>query len=250
VVDEEGYSKGAKALLQTDYASVDAIVIAEPYPGNEKEPIPLGMTGKILYDIHVHGKAAHGFSPHLGINATEELGRILANLDNLPLQKHPGFGTGNHSTIKIEGGYETYSVVVPVFARAEVNRLLVPGETSRTAISDMEELIESLDLNASVEVQTKPPTYQPFILSRKEPIIKVFEPIYHEIMGSSPKYGHVNGVEDANVFVGEGNIPCLSLGPPGEMAHQKNEYVELNWLPKLSKMYTKIAVNFLSISSQ
>ncbi len=250
VIDEEGYSKGAKALLQTDYSKVDAIVIAEPYPGNEQKPIPLGETGKILYEINVHGKAAHGFSPHLGINAIEELGKILANLNKLPLQKHPKFGTGSYSTLKIEGGYETYAVVVPVFARAEINRLLVPGETSRTAISDMEELIESLNLNASVEVQTKPPTYQPYIISKEDPIIQIFDTIYHEIMGSPPKYGYVNGVDDANVFMGEGNIPCLLLGPPPEMAHQKNEYVELSWLPKLSKMYTKIAVNFLAASSQ
>ena len=105
-------------------------------------------------------------------------------------------------------------------------------------------------MNASVEVQTKPPTYEPFIISKEDPLIKVFDPIYHEIMGSPPKYGYVNGVEDANVFAGEGNIPCLLLGPPQEMAHQKNEYVELSWLPKLSKMYTKIAVNYLATPSQ
>ena len=53
VIDEEAYGKGAKAMLETDLAGVDAIVLAEPYLGDESKPIPLGITGKILYDIKV-----------------------------------------------------------------------------------------------------------------------------------------------------------------------------------------------------
>ncbi|MFX0198136.1 MAG: M20 family metallopeptidase, partial [Candidatus Hodarchaeota archaeon] len=157
VIDEEAYGKGAKALLKTDYAKVDAIVLAEPYPGDEEMPIPLGITGKILYDIHVKGKAAHGFRPHLGVNAIEEAAKILANLDKLSFKEHPNFGTGNYSTLKIEGGYKVYSVIVPAYTRFEVNRLIVPGETVQTAIDDMERLVESLNLTADVEVKTKPP---------------------------------------------------------------------------------------------
>ena len=67
VIDEEAYGKGAKAMLKSEYGSVDAIVLAEPYPGDESKPIPLGLTGKVLYDITVRGKAAHAFRPHLGI---------------------------------------------------------------------------------------------------------------------------------------------------------------------------------------
>jgi succinyl-diaminopimelate desuccinylase len=130
VIDEEAYGKGAKAMLKTDLANVDAIVLAEPFPGDELKPIPLGITGKILYDIHVRGKAAHGFQPEFGINAIEEVSKILVKLNQLPLKYHPDFGRGNYSTLKIEGGYgEIYSVIVPAIARVEINRLLVPGET-------------------------------------------------------------------------------------------------------------------------
>ncbi|MHA2297263.1 MAG: M20 family metallopeptidase [Candidatus Hodarchaeales archaeon] len=245
VIDEEAYGKGAKAMLKTDYAKVDAIVLAEPYPGDESKPIPLGITGKILYDIHVKGKAAHGFRPHLGINAIEELGKILANLDKLQLKEHPDFGTGNYSTLKIEGGYEIYSVVVPARARVEINRLIVPGETSQTAIADMERLVESLDLTAEVEVKTKPPQYEAYVIDKTEPIIQVFDPIYTEVMGQAPRYEYDSGITDANVFAGEGNIPCLNLGPQRGGVHQKNEHVVLDWLPPISKMYALIAARFL-----
>ncbi len=39
VIDEEAYGKGAKATLGTDLAGCDAIVLAEPYAGDESKPI-------------------------------------------------------------------------------------------------------------------------------------------------------------------------------------------------------------------
>jgi succinyl-diaminopimelate desuccinylase len=245
VIDEEAYGKGAKAMLETDLAGVDAIVLAEPYPGDETKPIPLGITGKILYDIKVKGKAAHGFRPQLGINAVEDAGKILENLDNLVFIDHPDFGTGNYSTLKIEGGYEIYSVIVPASCRFEVNRLIVPGETVQSAIDDMRRLVDSLELDSDVEVGIKPPRYEAYIMSKDEEIIGVFDPIYREVMGKAPLYEYAYGITDANIFSGEGGIPCLHLGPQRGGAHQKNEYVLIDWLQPVSEMFTRIAVDFL-----
>ncbi|MFW9902972.1 MAG: M20 family metallopeptidase [Candidatus Thorarchaeota archaeon] len=249
VIDEEAYGKGAKAVLKTDFANVDAIIIPEPYPGDEVKPIPLGITGKILYDISVRGKAAHGFRPQLGINAIEELGEILASLPKLNFRVHPDFGKGNYSTLKIEGGYQdVYSVVVPAYARMEVNRLIVPGETVETAIEDMERLVKSLKLTADVEIKTKPPQYEAFMLDKNESIIQIFDSTYKQIMGRSPHYEYTSGITDANIFAGEGNIPCLHLGPPQEVAHQKNEFVLLDELQPLSQMFALISARFFESS--
>ncbi|MFX1516612.1 MAG: M20 family metallopeptidase [Promethearchaeota archaeon] len=246
VIDEEAYSKGAKAMLKTDFATVDAIILPEPYPGDEVKPIPLGITGKILYNISIRGKAAHGFRPQLGINAIEELGKILTSLPQLNFKNHPDFGKGNYSTLKIEGGYkDVYSVVVPASARMEVNRLLVPGETVETAIQDMERLVETLGLTAEVEIKTKPPQYEAFVLNKNEPILQIFDSIYKQIMRRPPYYEYTSGITDANVFTGEGNIPCLHLGPPQEVAHQKNEFVLMKELKPLSQMFALIAARFL-----
>jgi succinyl-diaminopimelate desuccinylase len=245
VIDEEAYGLGAKAMLETDLAEVDAVVLAEPYPGDETKPIPLGITGKILYNINVKGRAVHGFRPQLGINAVEDAGKILANLDKLEFMEHPDFGTGNYSTLKIEGGYEIYSVIVPASCRFEVNRLLVPGETVQSAIADMRRLVDSLELNSEVDVGTKPPRYEAYVMSKDEEIITVFDEVYREVMGKAPSYEYAYGITDANIFAGEGRIPCLHLGPRRGGAHQKNEYVPLDWLPLISEMYARIAVGFL-----
>jgi acetylornithine deacetylase/succinyl-diaminopimelate desuccinylase-like protein len=245
VIDEEAYSKGAKAMMTADLAECDAIVLGEPYWGDEHKPIPLGITGKVLYDITVKGHAAHGFRPHLGINAVEEAAKIIAALDRLHWREHPDFGRGNYSTLKIEGGYTVYSVVVPDRCRFEVNRLLVPGETTATAVEDMEELVKSLNLDAKVEVRLKPPQYEPFLVSRDEPLMEVFHGVYREAMGVDPLYAYRPGITDANVF-GEWNIPCLHLGVPRGNVHQPNEFVPLDSLEPICRMYALLAARFLA----
>ena len=160
-------------------------------------------------------------APRLGINAVEEAANILAHLDQLNFLEHPNFGIGNYCTLKIEGGYKVYSVVVPDLCRFEINRLLVPGETVDSAISDLEQLIGNLNLTADVEVKTKPPRYEAYMMSKDSPIIQVFDAVYQEVMGKEPVYTYSSGITDANVFAGEGNIPCLHLGPQRGGAHQK-----------------------------
>jgi acetylornithine deacetylase/succinyl-diaminopimelate desuccinylase family protein len=245
VIDEEAYGKGARALLETDFQNVDAIILAEPYSGDESMPIPLGITGKILYDVRVQGRAAHGFRPQLGVNAVEEAARIIANLESLTFESHPDFGAGNTCTLKIEGGYERYSVVIPDHCRFEVNRLLVPGETVRSALQDMKRLVDALDLSAEVVIMTKPPQYEAFVMNKGEPIFQIFDQVYRAVMGVSPRYAYTFGITDANILAGEGGIPCLHLGPARGGAHQKNEYVPLAWLPRVSEMLALIAARFL-----
>jgi acetylornithine deacetylase/succinyl-diaminopimelate desuccinylase family protein len=246
VIDEEAFGEGAKAMMKTEYGKVDAVVLGEPTTAEPGHGTPLGITGKVLYDIYVHGKAAHGFSPEEGVNAVEEAGVILANLHGLKFKENPNFGKGNYSTLKIEGGYTVYSVVVPATCRIEVNRLLVPGETVDYAVKDMERLVKSLKLKSTVEVKTKPPLYASYEMKKTEPIVKIFDDAYREAFGSAPEYGYHKSITDANTIVGEGGVPCIHLGPKPGGTHQKNEYVELDWLPKVSKAYALIAAKFLS----
>jgi acetylornithine deacetylase/succinyl-diaminopimelate desuccinylase family protein len=253
VIDEEAYGKGARAMLSSEYGKVNTIVLAEPYPGDQTKPIPLGITGKILYDIYVKGKAAHAFRPYNGINAIEEASKIIDNLNRLRFLIHPDFKKGNYSTLKFEGGYTKYSVIVPANARFEVNRLLVPGETVQTAIDDMKQLVNNLNLKSTVEVKIKPPQYEAYVMNKDEPILKIFESVYSEVLGKKPLYEYASGITDANIFSGEGNIPCLHLGPhrgisteKGGGTHEKNEYVNVKELHYYSKMYAMIAATYLS----
>jgi acetylornithine deacetylase/succinyl-diaminopimelate desuccinylase-like protein len=247
VVDQEATDVGAWAMMEDPrWRSLDAIVLTYSYCGDETKPIPLGLTGKILYDIQVKGKAAHGFRPHLGVNAVEDAAKIVASLDMLQLKIHKEFNKGTYCTLKFEGGYQIYSVVVPASARFEVNRLLVPGETIQYALYDMRRLVDSLCLKSAVEIGIKPPKYEPYTCSMEEPIMKTLDQVYREVMRRAPVYEYAYGITNANIFQGEQGIPCIHIGPQRGEAHGANEYVKLEWLPRVSKMYAMIATRYLS----
>lgn len=246
VVDQEATDKGAWAMMDVPkWRSLDGVVLTYSYCGDETKPIPLGLTGKVLYDVRVKGKAAHGFRPHMGVNAVEDAARIIANLEVLNLKDHPDFGKGTVCTLKTEGGYEKYSVVIPDNARFEVNRLLVPGESVQYAIRDMENLVKSLNLKSHVDVGVKPPKYESYIASREEALMKILDQVYRQVMDKPPLYEYAYGITNANIFQGEHGIPCVHLGPQRGGAHQPNEHVKTEWLSPVSEMYTRIALQFL-----
>lgn len=247
VVDQEATDIGAWAMMEQEkWRMLDGVVLTYSYCGDETKPIPLGLTGKLLYNINVKGKAAHGFRPHLGINAVEDAAKIIANLDKLELLDHKDFGKGTICTLKTEGGYKKYSIVIPENARFEVNRLLVPGESVKYALDDMGRLVDSLELKSEVDIGVKPPKYEPYICTRDEPLMKILHDEYQQVFKRTPLYEHAYGITNANIFQGEQGIPCIHIGPERGGAHQPNEHVKLEWLPPISEIYARIAISYLS----
>ena len=247
-VDQEGLSAGARAMLKTEYAVCDAMLHAEHFFGDsENDYLPLAVTGKVLYKIKVAGKSAHAFRPHLGgINAVDDAARIINNLNKLKLREHELFGKGTVCTLKIDGGYKEYAIVVPEKCEIIITRLTVPGETIDVAVDDMRKLIDSLKLKSKVEIDTPPPCYEPYILDEKMPLIGLFKDVYRTINGFAPHFAPHRGVVDANVFYGEGKIPTIVFGPKGGRHHMAAEYVELKSLLPVARIYAETALRYLS----
>ena len=246
-VDQEGLSIGARALLKTPYGSCDAMLHAEHFFGDsEKCYLPIGATGKVLYKVTVKGRAAHAFRPHLGgINAVTDAARIVTALDRLQLRHHDKFGKGTVCVLKIDGGYRQYAIVVPEWCEIIITRLTVPGETTETAVRDMQDLIESLKLESQATVETPPPCYDPYELDDTTPIMSVFKDTYREVVGVSPVFAPHKGIVDANVFCAEGGIPTIVFGPRGANHHCPGEYVEIATLEPVARVYAETALRFL-----
>jgi len=181
----------------------------------------------------------------IGGGSSIDAAKIIANLDMLDLKEHPDFGAGTICTLKTEGGYQKYCVVVPESARFEVNRLLVPGESIQYAIEDMKRLVDTFAFKSDVDVDIKPPKYEPYVSTKDEPLMKILDTVYVQVMGKTPLYEYAYGITNANIFQGEQCIPCIHIGPQRGGAHQPNEYVKLKWLPPISEIYTRIALEFL-----
>ena len=123
-VDQEGSSRGARPLLKTRYRECDAMLHAEHFFGaSPQDYLPIAGTGKLLYRLMIRGPAAHAFRPHRGVNAVDAAARIVSCLDRLPLGEHADVGKGTVSTLKIDGGYKEYSIVVPEKCEVIITRL-------------------------------------------------------------------------------------------------------------------------------
>lgn len=245
-VDEEAYGAGARALLATPLGASDLMILAEPFHGTSAtDPVPTVMPGKILYRITVVGQSSHALNhPERGINAVEEAARIVAALADLPLGQHPALGRMSCVTLKIEGGYREYSVVVPERCEVIVTRLLAPGETRAGAVSELEALIAGLDLKAAVTVVAAPPSYDPFEMADDHPGLVAFGQAYASRLGRAPVLGGLAGITDGNIYQGEGGIPTVIFGPRGQGLHERNEYVELDSLEPVVDIMVDTVLRF------
>ena len=216
-VDQEGLSIGAKALLDTEYATCDAMLHAEHFFGDSPlDYLPNAVTGKVLYRLRVRGRAAHACRPHEGgINAIVDAAKVVNSIDTLPLRPDPVLGKGTACVLRIEGGSQQYSMVVPDRCELLVTRLTVPGETKDVAVHDLEDLVDSLRLASTVEIETPPPSYDPYRLDMELPFVRTFQDVYRRVIGTYPHFGPHRGIVDANVFAAEAGIPTIVFGPKG-----------------------------------
>lgn len=247
VVDQEGLSTGAEAALTTEHAGCDAMLHAEHFFGDSGEDyLPIAVTGKVLYKLIVRGRSAHAFRAHEGgINAITDAASIVRALERLSLGKHHLFGQGTYCTLKIEGGPREYSMVVPERCEVIITRLTVPGESRDSAVADMRQLIDGLDLESTVEIETPPPYYDPYQLDPSKPVLSMFKQVYRAIIGKEPCFAGHRGIVDANVFVARGGIPTIVFGPKGANHHKAGEYVEIASLEPVARIYVETALSFL-----
>jgi succinyl-diaminopimelate desuccinylase len=262
VVDEEAYGLGAKKLLdhpRFGRNKTDGIIIAEPIFGDSEENfLPLGATGKVLYEIDVQGKSAHAFTPEKGINAITDAAILVQALDTNtairsakePLfipQEDTLFGKPSLCVLKMEGGYKQYSVVVPDSCKIILSRLTIPGETKKSLKKGILNFINSLDLPSSFEIQIVPPFYTAYTIEKNHELMKTLQNSYIDIFSREPFLDYSKMITDANTFMGEGNIPTVLFGPKGENLHAADEFVFIDTLVPCAKLYAKFFDYFQSI---
>lgn len=245
-VDQEGHSIGARALLKSDHAKCDAMLHAEHFFGDSADDyLPVAVTGKVLYKLTVHGRAAHAFRPEQGgINAIVDAASIITALNDMKLKEDPILGRGNLCVLKIDGGYREYSVVVPERCEIVITRLTVGGETVETAEEEMRQLIGQLELKSRIDVEIVPPGYDPYFVDTESALMKCFTGAYRQVIGDTPHFAAHRGIVDANVFNGEGGIPTIVFGPKGGLHHRAGEYVELASLRPVVEVYARTAIRF------
>lgn len=234
-VDEELYSRGAYELVGRGYTDdLDYLVIPEIADTGEVSDWPaviLGRRGRAVVRITVQGEPAHGARPSDGESAVLRASELVQELQDLDLREHQALGSESLFIRRIEGAADSLSV--PEETVLAVDAHIVPPTTPQSLL---ERIQESLPGYASAELGDRPnPFLSPFVTA-PEAVEDVVEAVEAELRGFET--GHGRSVADENVFGQE--LPVAVIGPRGGNPHDADEWVDLESLHQLSRVFQTI----------
>jgi succinyl-diaminopimelate desuccinylase len=242
---EETDSMGAHAVAQrSDLGPVGAIVVSEP-SSNE---LFVAEKGALWVELTTYGQTAHGSMPELGRNAVMMMVALLGELDrqSVPCDEHPLLGSFTRSINTIAGGVKTN--VVPDRCTATVDMRTVPGQDHAALLHQIEALIADLSarqpgFQASIEVLND---NLPLTTPPDHPTVARMASVIEAVTGRRPLPQGVRYYSDAVAYVPAFAAPMLICGPgQAGLAHQPNEYVEIDRLVESARILTLAATRLL-----
>ncbi|HET7236315.1 MAG TPA: M20 family metallopeptidase [Actinomycetota bacterium] len=235
--------QGTKVLLEHGYLDQDAAIVGEP------TDLRLGLAerGGAWITATAGGRSAHGSRPHLGVNAITSMARFLLRIEEvLPDLEHPLVGRPTVNAALIQGG--SAPNVVPDRCVVDVDRRLLPGETSRgSVLGPFERLARAIaedhpevDLTFAIREWTD--------AAESDPASAVAEHCRAAVRqeGREPADVGFTGITDARFYINEVAIPTVILGPGSlDVAHAADEWVAVDDLVTAARIYARVFVGFL-----
>jgi len=243
VVDEESIDWGTYALVQRGITEgLDFAMISE---ATDLEVVT-AHKGRAVFEIEVHGRAAHSHWPEHGVNAIEKAAVLINVLPRIRGPNHPRFGGNTISTLKIEGGQEEV-MLVPDRCRILIDRCLVPGYSSEAALRDLKDLINEVGIDAEARPpKRETPFCDPFEIPDDDPHVRRVVEIASRTLGRPVKIGFHGGPCDSCILVNQGKVPTIEFGPSGAQLHEADEYVDIESVRKTAAVYHEIVRTLLS----
>jgi acetylornithine deacetylase len=244
VADEEFASIGTEAIAAGVRA--DAAIVTEP---TEME-VAVAHRGFVHLEVEVHGKAAHGSRPELGIDAIAKMGRVLVGIEQLDARlratpAHPRLGSGSVHASLIEGGQEFSSY--PAHCALQAERRTIPGESADLAERELLEIVAQAregdpDFRADVRA---PISREPFEVAEDAEIVESVRRHATRVLGSTPATVGVPFWADSALLASAG-IPTVVFGPSGEGLHSEVEWVDVDSLERCAQIYSAVAAELCS----
>ncbi len=235
---------GTRVLWDRGLLDQDACIVGEP----TELRLGLAQRGGAWITAVAHGRAAHGSTPHLGVNAITSMARLLLRLPEvLPDHEHPLVGRPTVNAAIVTGGAAPN--VVPDRCELDIDRRIVPGETSPADVLEpFERLAASIRAeHPEVELEFR---VREWTDAAEAPGDSAIASVCREAVraetGSPPADHGFTGITDARFYVNEARIPTVVLGPGSlRVAHTVDEFVELADLVAAARVYARAFVGFL-----
>lgn len=237
VVDEEGYSRGAWRLIESrEVKDADLVLVGEP----TNESLMLGARGRFVIKLRLRGKKAHAARPEKGINAIEELSKLLSRLPSIKTKKHRRLGSGSYCTLYVHG--EADGLSVPEVAEAVVDRHVVIGEDWERVARELRKAAERAGVRGELEVERFPrptPDMLPYAIRENNRFVSLLEKTYSLLWGKTPEKTYGKSVGDFNYFGTYLGVPTIVFGPIGGNWHGSDEWVSITSVQRVRKTYVE-----------
>ena len=145
VVHEEDSGIGSNILskkIKADYAIVGEAT---------ENDIAIGHRGRMRYDIHIKGKAAHASTPKEGINPHFFLSEFTKKLNDFELDQDEFFGKSTIVPTIVKSNEES-SNIIPGEITLTLDYRNVPSDTPEKVEAKLNKLIQSIDYDGEVVI--------------------------------------------------------------------------------------------------
>jgi len=251
--DEETDSElGAGWLVKHAPIRPDYAVVME---GGEGNGICCGHNGVVWLNVIVHGKAAHGSRPELGVNALEKMSALVRALDDykrrLALRTFTApDGVVKTPTINVGGVFASGPGgkinTVPALASFSIDRRVLPVEKVaeverelRTWLAAAAKAIPQCRITVE-KVSHNHPCFTP----PDDPFFAAMAECVTGVRRERSVFRTSYGFNDMHFFSHHLKIPTLGYGPGGDNCHAVDERASVRELVASAKIYAQLLTTF------
>jgi putative selenium metabolism hydrolase len=244
-----------RVLLEEEGIRPDWVVLGEP----SNLQVRLGHRGRIEMEVKVWGKAAHASAPGLGDNAIHNAARLIFGIELLAprLPTDSFLGQGTIAVTEIESHAASRNAV-PDCCLFYIDRRLTLGETERKAVAEIQNIINTEEVDAQVSVTNYEATsytgyrcrsrnaFPAWVMPEDDPLVQAIVRSVRETLGYRPRTGRWSFSTDGTYTAGVANIPTVGFGPGEEQyAHTVEEQIRLNDVADAARVYARLAAGLL-----
>ena len=267
--DEEDQMLGVQDFIKRGHAdSVTGAIICEPQDGL----ICTCQKGAIRIRYTITGRMSHGAMPLSGLNTAPAVARLIEELHEMELKAIEYTGRDEHL------GWPSFTPTViqaPIFGAPQLNvmpqkaQVLVDVRTvPKQPHPDLRDELSALAANVESKVREYYKMYDrrlnvgrphdlkvdsEFLTDRpctltdiNDPVVQAAEWATRQISAEEPLYAGVPGATDGTYLWALKDIPIVTMGAgEREVAHQVDEWVDLDQLFETTKIYALAALKYL-----
>lgn len=246
---EETSSIGAAQLVELGYVDdVDAMIINEP----TDLKIGVAHKGALWIRITAYGKSAHGSMPHKGVNAITQLIKLVNKITKDERFKYEKFtddtvGRSTKSLNVFNGGKGTN--VLPDQAVLEYDIRTIVSQDHKKIKNDFETLLKEMQ-NDDLEFKYDLEFFNDLVAVKTEednPFVDIVREAVETVLEESTIKNPAYYTDGSKFVLSNKDFPIIILGPgQPELAHQPNEYVEIEQFYNMIEINKKIAELYLN----